>query len=64
MVPGDLIEWCYKDSNNIVVYNEQMRSPTIEAYIPIGPELTHVLISIDGEKITWMNEKGLFHVCG
>ena len=61
MKPGDQIEWTYKRNGQCVAKREMLWSSTMERYVPIGSGLIHVLVSIDSERITWMNEKRLFH---
>ena len=60
MRPGEIIEWAYKYSGEPVT-KEKLWSSVEDRWVPIGSELMHVLVSIDDETMTWMNEKGLFH---
>lgn len=62
MVPGDLIGWVYRNSNNLVNNYERLWLTMTQSWAPIGSSLTHVLVSIDGEQISWLNEDGLFNV--
>lgn len=59
---GDIIEWVYKSSNKVVDEDEELWSTLIKKWVPTGSSLTHILISIDNERICWLNEKGYFHV--
>lgn len=61
MVIGEIIEWVYKYTGDVVVINEHIWSTTMKQRVPIGSGLTHVLISIDNERICWLNAKGCFH---
>lgn len=61
MKPGDQIEWVYEPIGKRVVNNETLWSSTMRCWAPIGSRLIHTLVSIDKNRITWMNEKGLFH---
>ena len=63
MAPGDLIEWTrtIKKHKFNVPTNTFLWSSTMYRYVPIGPELIHVLVSIDEERIVWLNEEGYFH---
>lgn len=61
MVPGGIIEWAYKSSNKVVNEDEELWSTLMKQWVPIGSKLIHILVSIDGKKITWLNEKGCFH---
>lgn len=63
MKPGDIIEWTYVDAIKLAVFpGEQLWSFSNDGWIAIGPELTHVLISIDDEQMFWMNAMGTFHM--
>lgn len=59
MKPGDLIEWVYKHNMSIVISVELLWSSTMKDYVPIGG--INLLVLVDEKKITWMNDKGLFH---
>ena len=63
MAPGDLIEWTrtIKKHKFNVPTNTFLWSSTMYRYVPIGPEFIHVLVSIDEERIVWLNEEGYFH---
>ena len=61
MNPGDIIEWTYKQSGQLVDRIETLWSATMNRYVLIGSSRVHTLISINGECIMWLNEKGLFH---
>lgn len=61
MVPGDVIEWVYKSSNKVVDKDEELWSSTMEQWVPIGSCFTHILISIENEQMSWLNEQGCFH---
>lgn len=61
MNPGDLFEWVYKRNGQCVAERGQLWSSLIHHYVPIGSGLIHILVSIDEERIVWMNEEGLFH---
>jgi len=58
--PGDLIEWVYKRNNELVIDDEMLWSTIEECYVPIGRELVHMCISVEGDVYSWLNEKGLF----
>ena len=60
MNPGNIIEWTYTHNNQLVNERETLWSTPMNRYVPIGSSLVHALISIDDERITWMNEEGLF----
>ena len=62
MKPGDRIEWVYERGRNdeLVAEREVIWSSTMNRYAPIGSGLLHVLVSIDDEKIEWVNEEGTF----
>lgn len=59
--PGDIIEWTYNITNNPVIENETLWSSVTESWCQIGSGLTHTCIACDGETMTWLNSKGLFH---
>jgi len=61
MKPGDMIEWTYKTSGALVHKDEILWSNADGHYVPIGGEMVHLLVSIDDETYSWLNEKGLFH---
>lgn len=63
MVPGDVIEWVYEDSGQIVIIIEELWSMDMNKWVSIGSDLIHMLVSIDEKRICWMNEEGLFHIC-
>ena len=58
MKPGDMIEWVYVWSGEIV-NDDRLFSSTMEKYVDItGPAL---LISIKDNVYMWLNNEGLFH---
>ena len=59
--PGDIIEWVYKKTNEHVNEDECLWSSTSELRCQIGSGFIHTCIARDGETITWLNFKGLFH---
>ena len=59
--PGDMIEWTYKSNSKVVVTEEEIWSTPLERWVPIGGDMVHLLISITGDTIVWLNSKGLFH---
>ena len=59
--PGDIIEWTYKKTGHLVVEDEMLWSTLVESWCQIGSDLVHTCIACDGETITWLNSKGLFH---
>jgi plastocyanin len=59
--PGDIIEWTYKKTGNIVVKDEELWSTLAKSWCQIGSGHVHTCIACDGETITWLNSKGLFH---
>lgn len=63
MVPGDVIEWTQtiKRHKFNVPMDTFLWSSTMHRYVPIGSNLTHILVSIDNERMSWLNERGLFH---
>jgi len=61
MKPGDFIEWAYKLDDKIVIPNEELWSTPMQAWVPIGSNMLHLLVSITDEHISWFNEKGFFH---
>ena len=61
MVPGNIIEWVYKQTDELIAEDEMLWSSLMKRYVPIGSCHVHALISIDDERITWMNEEGLFY---
>lgn len=63
MQPSDMIEWTYKRNGRRVINREQLWSTLMKQWVPIGSGPIHTLISIDGERITWMNEEGCFCAC-
>ena len=61
MQPGDLIEWTYRQTGDLVFQYEMLWSTPMNRWVPIGSGLVHTLISISDEQITWLNENGCFH---
>ena len=61
MKPGDTIEWTYKFSGMLVHKDEILWSNADGRYVPIGGEMVHLLVSVNDETYSWINEKGLFH---
>ena len=61
MQPGDMIEWVYKQTNEFIAEDETLWSTLMQRYVPIGSNFVHILISIDNEQLTWLNEEGCFH---
>ena len=61
MRPGDMIEWTYEVSGELVREGEALWSNTEGCYAPIGSEMVHLLVSIDDDTCFWLNEKGLFN---
>ena len=61
MKPGDMIEWTYKTSGELVHKDETFWSSVERRYVPIGGEMVHLLVSVNDETYSWINEKGLFH---
>ena len=61
MVPGNIIEWVYKQTDELIAEDEMLWSSLMKRYVPIGSCHVHALISIDSERIVWMNEEGLFY---
>jgi hypothetical protein len=59
MKPGDLIEWVYKYNSSTVSSDEFLWSSTMKDHVPIGG--INLLVLVDENKITWVNDKGLFH---
>lgn len=60
IVPGDIIEWVYKRDGSILIEDETLWSTPMNRWVPIGSRLVHTLVSINDERITWLNEEGLF----
>ncbi len=60
LVPGDLIEWTYKSSDNIVASNEMLYSSTMKKRVPVGGTALLITICDDGQYV-WLSENGLFH---
>jgi len=58
--PGDLIEWVYKDNNQLVWENQTLYSSIEQRYVPIGSKYVHMCIFYDGETYLWLNEEGFF----
>jgi len=61
MKPGDFIEWTYRSDDKIVTPNEKLWSTPMQAWVPIGSNVLHLLVSITYNHIYWFNEKGFFH---
>ena len=61
MRPGDMIEWTYEVSGELVHKGETLWSNAEGCYAPIGSEIVHLLVSVDDATYSWLNEKGLFH---
>ena len=61
MKPGDIIEWTYEYNNKPVARREILWSTCMNRWAPIGSGLVHVLVSIDKEQISWLNEEGCFY---
>lgn len=61
MKPGDTIEWVCEPIGKRVVKHETLWSSTMNCWVPIGSSFIHTLVSLDKNRIMWMNEKGLFH---
>lgn len=61
MVPGDLIEWVYRSSGNVVLDDEALWSSVTNKWVPIGSSYIHTLIAIDDRQICWVNSMGVFH---
>lgn len=59
--PGDIVEWTYKETGNHVVKDEELWSSVTKSWCLIGSNLINTCIACDGETITWLNSKGLFH---
>jgi hypothetical protein len=59
MLPGDMIEWVYVDTGDVVDINEKLWSCTMSTWAPVGrPSL---LISIDEKIYSWLTSIGIFH---
>jgi len=61
MKPGDFIEWVYKNNMALVVSDEELWSTPMQAWVPVGSSMLHLLVSITDEHISWFNENGFFH---
>lgn len=61
MRPGDIIRWTYNSSDHPVTTNERIWSKTMNMYVPIGG--FNLLVSLEGDHITWFNPAGMFHTC-
>ncbi len=59
MKPGDMIEWIYKSSGNVVVPDEEIWSTPMKRWVPIGGQA--LLISIVKDVYVWLSDKRLFH---
>jgi hypothetical protein len=59
--PGDLIEWAYRGSDELVSHDEMLWSTSLHRYVPIGSKFVHLLIAVDNDHIVWFNSEGLFH---
>jgi hypothetical protein len=60
MKPGDLIEWAYVHSGETVLNEEIMWSSVDRCYVPVGREMSHMVISYCDEVLTWLNDRGVF----
>ena len=59
MKPGDMIEWVYKRTNELVVgSDEKFWSTLMKQWVPIGEK--SLLISITDVEYTWLCSEGLF----
>jgi hypothetical protein len=58
--PGDLIEWVYQGVNTLDVSEELLWSSVMLEFMK--PCRVSLLVNIDEEKISWLNENGLFCV--
>ena len=61
MKPGDIIEWAYKYSEDLVDEDENLWSEVEGRFVTIGGEMVHILVSINDKTYSWLNAKGLFH---
>ena len=61
MKSGDMIEWTYKHSGELVREDETLWSSMMERFVPIGGEAVHFLVFVNDETYSWLNENGLFH---
>ena len=61
MKPGDLIEWTYRQTGDLVFQYETFWSTPMNCWVSIGSRLVHILVSINDEHITWLNEEGCFY---
>ena len=61
MKSGDMIEWMYKFSGELVHKDETLWSSVMERFVPVGSEMVHFLVSVNDETYSWINENGLFH---
>lgn len=61
MEPGDMIEWVYKFSGELVHKDETLWSSVMERFVPVGSKMAHLLVLVNDETFSWLNEKGLFH---
>lgn len=60
MKPGDLIEWVYKNGK-VVDKDEELWSSPEDRWVPIGGTKYHLVVSVDENKYSWLNDDGLFH---
>ena len=60
MKPGDLIEWAYVHSGETVLKEEIMWSSVNGCYVPVGSDMSHMVISYHDEVLTWVNDRGVF----
>ena len=61
MKPGDLIEWTYSQTGDLVFQYETFWSTPMNCWVSIGSRLVHILVSINDEHITWLNKEGIFY---
>lgn len=59
MQPGDIVEWHYSNTRNLVMRDEQLLMPSGE-WVEIGSNLVHIIVAIDDDQITWLNSRGTF----
>jgi hypothetical protein len=71
MCPGNLIYWALKSDKRIasiyvdgtnILHDEVVWSSIEGRHVLIGSNLVHLCIAYDGERITWINHKGLFNM--
>ena len=69
--PGDAIEWYYTHPHNRAPVRKDDRVRNTDQlasldddgnnrWLPIGGNMFHLLVSIDDEWISWLNEEGYF----